>query len=248
MKDKVTVITGGASGLGAETAKCFAKEGSLIVIADLNTTAVNTTVAEIIGEGGNAIGVTANVTVAADMERLFQTCKDSYGRLDALFNAAGIAAEGNVVELQEKDWDRVMNVNVKGTFLSCKYAIPLMIESGGGSIINTGSITSFTGDSLSCVYPTSKSAILSLTRNTALQFAKQKVRVNTLCPGHCWTPLVADLYEKDEALKQTLLDKYPMGRFGRPEEIAKAALFLASDESSFMTGSELVIDGGFLAR
>ncbi|MBT4642891.1 MAG: glucose 1-dehydrogenase [Deltaproteobacteria bacterium] len=248
MKDKVTVITGGASGLGTEIAIYFAENGGTVVVADINSKAIDEVVATIKGKGGEAFGVTADVTVAKDMERLFNSCEEQYGRLDALFNGAGIAAVGNVVDLPEETWDRVMNVNLKGTFLACKYAIPLMIKSGGGAILNAGSVTTFSGDSLSCVYPASKSALLTFTKNTALQFVKQNIRANTICPGHCWTPIVAALYEKDQELKDKLLAKYPMGRFAQPREIAQAALFLLSDESSFVTGTELIVDGGFLAK
>ncbi|BHH83458.1 SDR family NAD(P)-dependent oxidoreductase [Desulforhopalus sp. 52FAK] len=248
MKDKVTVIIGGASGLGAEMAVYFAEHGSAIVVADINGESINTVVEKIIAAGGKAIGVVADVTKAEDMKRLYEKCEEEYGRLDALFNGAGIAPLGNVVEIEEEAWDRTIEINLKGTFLSCKYAIPLMIRTGGGAILNAGSVTTFSGDSLSCAYPASKSALLTFTKNIALTFAQEGIRANLICPGHTLTPMVRDLYDKDEALKAKLIAKYPMGRLAQPREIAQAALFMLSDEASFVTGTELVADGGFLAK
>ncbi len=248
MKDKVTVITGGASGLGAEFGIFFAEHGSAIVVADINKENIDKIVDQIKANGGDAIGVVADVTKADDMKRLYKTCEEKYGRLDALFNGAGIAPLGNVVEIEEEAWDRTIAINLKGTFLSCKYAIPLMIKSGGGAILNAGSVTTFSGDSLSCAYPASKSALRTFTKNIALSFVKDGIRANCICPGHTLTPMVKALYDKDEELKNKLLAKYPMGRLAEPREIAQAALFMLSDESSFVTGTELVVDGGFLAK
>lgn len=248
MKDKVTVIIGGASGLGAEFAAYFSEHGSSIVVADINQVNIDKVVDQIKAKGGDTIGVVADVTKAEDMKRLYDTCEKQYGRLDALFNGAGIAPLGNVVDISEEDWDRTIAINLKGTFLSCKYAIPLMVRSGGGAILNAGSVTTFSGDSLSCAYPASKSALLTLTKNIALSFVKDGIRANCICPGHTLTPMVRTLYDENQDLKDALLAKYPMGRLAEPREIAQAALFMLSDESSFVTGTELVVDGGFLAK
>ena len=248
MKDKITVIIGGASGLGEEFAAYFSQHGSSVIVADIDRKNIDRVVGKINAGGGDCIGVVADVTEAEDMKRLYHTCEQRYGRLDALFNGAGIAPLGNVVDITEEDWDRTIEINLKGTFLSCKYAIPLMIKSGGGAILNAGSITTFSGDSLSCAYPASKSALLTLTKNIALSFVKDGIRANCICPGHTLTPMVSALYDENLELKEALLAKYPMGRFAEPREIAQAALFMLSDESSFVTGTELVVDGGFLAK
>lgn len=248
MKDKVTVIIGGASGLGAEFAVFFAEHGSSIVVADINKDSIDIIVDKIKAAGGNALGVVADVTKADDMKRLYATCEEKFGRLDALFNGAGIAPLGNVVDIEEEAWDRTIEINLKGTFLSCKYAIPLMIKSGGGAILNAGSVTTFSGDSLSCAYPASKSALLTFTKNMALSYVKDGIRANCLCPGHTLTPMVRALYDDNKELKDALIAKYPMGRLAEPREIAQAALFMLSDESSFVTGTELIVDGGFLAK
>ena len=156
--------------------------------------------------------------------------------------------EGGVLDLSEEDWDAVINVNVKGTFLACKHAIPAMIAGGGGAIVNVGSIQSYSADSASLVYTASKAAILTLTRNIALRFADRGIRANTVCPGDCETPLVEALFERNEGMREEIAAKYPMGRLARPIDIANAVLFLVSDEAAFATGTELTIDGGFLAR
>lgn len=248
LKDKVTLITGGASGIGAETARVFAREGALLAIADVNSQAADEMVAEIKDSGGQSIAVEVDVTDSAQVAAAIAECVKAYGKLDILFNSAGIVIEGDVTDLAEDDWDKVMDVNVKGTFLMCKHAIPEMIRNGGGVIVNVGSIQSFSANSVSCVYTASKAAILTLTRNIAVKYADRNIRANTVCPGDCETPLMAALFEQNDGMRERITAKYPMGRMAQPADIANAVLFLASDEASFATGTELTIDGGFLAR
>lgn len=247
LTDKVAFITGGASGIGAETARVFVAEGARVVIADVDLEAAEAMVAELTSQGGQALAVEMDVTNAGQIEQAIATCLDAHGKLDILFNCAGIVIEGGVVDMSEEDWDKVMDVNVKGTFLTCKYAIPEMAKRGGGAIVNVGSIQSFSGDSVSAVYTASKAAILTLTRNIAIKHAHQNIRANTVCPGDCETPLIASLFDEHQGMRERLTAKYPMGRLAQPRDIANAVLFLASDEAAFANGTELVIDGGFLA-
>ena len=244
----MALITGGASGIGAETARVFAREGALLVIADINSQAAGEMVTEITGSGGQAVAAEIDVRNAAQAEAAIARCVEAYGKIDILFNSAGIVIEGDVVDLSEADWDKVMDVNVKGTFLMCKYAIPEMTKNGGGVIVNVGSIQSFSANSVSCVYTASKAAILTLTRNIAVKYADQNIRANTVCPGDCETPLMTALFAENQGMRERITAKYPMGRMAQPIDIANAVLFLASDEASFATGTELTIDGGFLAR
>ena len=244
--NKVSIVTGGGSGLGAATSRLLAKEGAKVLVADIRYAAAEETAKKISVAGGSAYPLKVDVTNADEVESMVMTAIKKFGKLDVMFNAAGMAGEGDVVELSESEWRRTMDINVTSIFLCLKYAIPKMIENGGGSIINAASIKNFTGDALSCVYPASKAAVVLLSRQTARKYASHNIRVNCVCPGHCETPMVLELYNTPEKMK-TLLAKYPMGRLGKPMEVANAVLFLASDESSFITGSEITIDGGYLA-
>jgi NAD(P)-dependent dehydrogenase (short-subunit alcohol dehydrogenase family) len=170
----------------------------------------------------------------------------AFGRLDILVNNAGVGTDGDVVQLPEEEWRRILDVNLTGVFLCCKFAIPQMKRSGGGSIVNIASIAARVGGSVSCVYPASKAGVVALSRNTALEFAAEGIRVNCVCPGHVDTALTYTL--KDPQVREALIGRYPLGRLGTAEEIAGAALFLASDEASFITGSELTVDGGYTAQ
>jgi len=246
LRKKVAIVTGGGSGLGAAASIRLAKEGAKVLVADIRHTAAEETAKKISVAGGSAYPFKADVTKADDVESMVMTVIKKFGKLNVMFNAAGMAGEGDVVELSESDWRRAMDINVTSIFLCLKYAIPKMIENGGGSIINAASIKSFTGDALSCVYPASKAAVVLLSRQTARKYAPQNIRVNCVCPGHCETPMVLELYNTPEKMR-TLLVKYSMDRLGQPMEVANAVLFLASDESSFITGSEITIDGGYLA-
>lgn len=244
---KVAFITGGASGIGAETARVFCREGAKVVIADCDAGAARNLVVELEGQGAAARAVEMDVTNSSQVERAIGECLETYDGLHVLFNGAGIVIEGGVVEMAEEDWDKVMAVNVKGTFQTCKFVIPEMAKRGGGAIINVGSIQSFSGNSVSAAYTASKSAILTLTRNIAVKHAHENIRANTVCPGDCETPLTEALFRENKGMRERLTAKYPLGRLAQPRDIANGALYLASDEASFTTGTELVIDGGFLA-
>jgi NAD(P)-dependent dehydrogenase (short-subunit alcohol dehydrogenase family) len=247
LHNKVAIVTGGGSGIGEATALLFAAEGAQVVVADIRLDAARATTAAITASGGTAVAVYADVTQANDVQAMIQTAVHTYGGLDILFNNAGIGVQGNAVELTEEMWDRVIALNLTGVFLGCKYAIPEMIKRGGGSIINTASIMGLVGGSLSVVYPATKGGVVLLTKNAALDYAQHNIRVNCVCPGHIETPLLQRLLD-NPAQREQLLRQYPMGRLGQAREIAQGVLFLASDEASFVTGSALVIDGGYTAR
>lgn len=247
LHNKVAIVTGGGSGIGAATALLFAAEGAQVVVADIRLDAAHATTATITASGGTATAVHADVTQADDVQAMIQTVVHTYGGLDILFNNAGIGVQGNAVELTEEMWDRVIALNLTGVFLGCKYAIPEMIKRGGGSIINTASIMGLVGGSLSAVYPATKGGVVLLTKNAALDYAQYNIRVNCVCPGHIETPLLQRLLD-NPAQREQLLRQYPMGRLGQAREIAQGVLFLASDEASFVTGSALVLDGGYTAR
>lgn len=254
LKGKVALITGAGRGIGRATAILFAKEGAKVAVVDINTRFGEETVEMIRKDGGEAIFIEADVSKAEDAKRMIETCVEKCGKLDVLFNNAGIVKGGksndNIEELTEKDWDRLMDVNVKGVFLGCKYAVPYMIKKGGGSIINAGSIAGVVARSGQLSYSTSKGAVVNMTRQLALDLAKYNIRVNATCPGFVSTALVESLIASEpnaEERRRTYESWHPLNRFATPEEIAYAALYLASDESSFVTGMTLLIDGGFTA-
>lgn len=249
LKDKVALITGAGSGIGYHTALIFAKEGASVVVVDINDEGANKTVSEIEKLGGNAIYVRADISKAADCERMVQVAEDEYGALHILFNNAGIshAQDDDAINTSEEVWDLTMQVNVKGVFLGCKYGIPALRRAGGGSIINTASFVASLGAATpQLAYTASKGAVLSMTRELATIHAREGIRVNALCPGPLRTELLMKYLNTDEK-KQRRLVHIPMGRFGEAEEIAYAVLFLASDESSFVTGTNFLVDGGITA-
>jgi NAD(P)-dependent dehydrogenase (short-subunit alcohol dehydrogenase family) len=246
LQDKVALITGGGSGIGYHTALLFAKEGAAVVVVDINDAAGQKTVQEIEAAGGKAVYVRADVSKAADAERMIKTAEDTFGALHILFNNAGIshADDDDATKTSEDVWDLTMQINVKGVFLGCKYGIPALRRAGGGSIINTASFVATLGAATpQLAYTASKGAVLSMTRELAAIHAREGIRVNALCPGPLRTELLMKYLNTDEK-KQRRLVHIPMGRFGEAQEIAFAALFLASDESSFMTGSNFLVDGG----
>ena len=246
LQGKVALVTGGGSGIGESTSILLGREKAKVAVADIQGESAEVTAEAINKAGGAAIALQTDVTQAADVEKMVKTTVKIYGKLDILINNAGMGATGDVVELSEADWQRVMDVNLKGIFLGCKYAIPEMIKAGGGSIINIASMWAFVGGSVSCVYPASKAGILALSKSTALKYAPFNIRVNWVCPGHVETPLATSL--KDPEFRKAVVKKYPLGRLGRPLDVAYAVRFLASDESSFITGTEIVIDGGYTAQ
>ena len=247
LQDKVTIITGGASGMGRVAARMFAAEGAKVVVADVTEDAARSVVDEVAAAGGQAIAVAADVSKEADAKRMVQESVRAYGRVDALYNNAGImpAADHSVIDTDVETWDRVMAVNLRGVFLGCKFAIPQMLEQGAGSIINIASFVALVGCSVpQDAYTASKGAVISLTRSLAVQFAGRGVRSNAICPGPVETPLLMDWLVKDEEAKKIRLARNPTGRFGKPEEIVSMAVYLASDESRWTNGAALVVDGG----
>jgi NAD(P)-dependent dehydrogenase (short-subunit alcohol dehydrogenase family) len=246
---KVALITGAGSGIGRQATLLFAREGASVVAVDVDEATAKETaslVAEDVAEAGRVLPFAANVARADDCEAMVGFAESSFGRLHVLFNNAGImrADDDDAVSTDEAVWDITMNVNAKGVFLGCKYGVPALRRAGGGSIINTASFVALMGAATPQIaYTASKGAVLSLTRELAVIHAREGIRVNALCPGPLRTELLMKVLDTDEK-KQRRLVHIPMGRFGEASEIAAAALFLASDESSFVTGTEFVVDGG----
>ena len=243
---KVALITGGASGMGRVASELFASEGAKVVLTDVNDDAGEEAAA---AAGNGAAYVHADVSKEEDAKRMIDTAVDRFGKLDVLYNNAGIMPgdDGSVHSTEKRVWDVVLDVNVKGVAFGCKFGIPAMLESGGGSIINVASFVAWMGAATSqTAYTASKGAVLSMTREIAVEYARKGIRCNALCPGPIETPLLMQLLS-DEEKKQRRFVHIPMGRLGRAEELAKAALFLASDDSSFMTGASLIVDGGVTA-
>jgi NAD(P)-dependent dehydrogenase (short-subunit alcohol dehydrogenase family) len=243
---KVALITGGGSGMGKVAAELFAAEGARVVLTDVNDEAGDAT-AIAIGEAARYVH--ADVANEEDAAGMVRETVGAFGRLDILYNNAGIMPldDGSITEADGAVWDAVLGVNVKGVAYGCKYGIPAMLESGGGSIINVASFVAWMGAATSqTAYTASKGAVLAMTREIAVEYARQGIRCNALCPGPIETPLLLALLS-DEAKKQRRFVHIPMGRLGRAEELAKAALFLASDDASFMTGASLIVDGGITA-
>jgi NAD(P)-dependent dehydrogenase (short-subunit alcohol dehydrogenase family) len=247
---KVALITGAASGIGRAAALLFAREGAAVAIADINQAAGLTVAEEIVQNGGRAIFQHADVTRAADCQRAVARTLREFGGIHVLFNNAGIMRRASVVELSEEDWDRVMTVNVTSVFLMSRRVIPIMAKAGGGSIINTASGWGLAGGPRAAVYCASKGAVVLLTKAMAVDHGPQKIRVNCICPGDTDTGMLRDEAQQLGAEEDAFLAesaRRPLGRIGRPEEIARAAIYLASDASSFVTGTALVVDGGGLA-
>ena len=242
IEGKVAVVTGGCSGIGLATVRRFAEEGAKVVIGDVDDSTGEQLAADI---GG--VYVHCDVSSKDDVDRLFATAKQRFGRLDIAFNNAGIspAEDDSILDTELDAWRRVQEVNLTSVYLCCKAALPYMLEQKSGSIINTASFVAVLGAATSQIsYSASKGGVLSMTRELGVQFARQGVRVNALCPGPVNTPLLQELFAKDAERAARRLVHVPMGRFGEPEEMANAVLFLASDESSFMTASTFLVDGG----
>lgn len=250
LQDKVALITGAGSGIGRETALLFAREGATgIVVVDINDEAGGQTVRLIEEQGGRAAYVHADVSRAADAEKMVRAAEETYGRLNVLFNNAGIShiRDDDAVNTEEEVWDLTMAINLKGVYLGCKYGIPALRRAGGGSIINTASFVALLGAATpQLAYTASKGGVLALSRELAVVHARENIRVNALCPGPLHTELLMK-YLDTEQKRQRRLVHIPMGRFGQAREIAQAALYLASDESSFVTGTAFTVDGGITA-
>jgi NAD(P)-dependent dehydrogenase (short-subunit alcohol dehydrogenase family) len=245
LADKVVIVTGGGSGLGRASAIAFAREGAQIAIADINEVGAVETVNIIKGFGGSAFSSKTDVSKAGDVEALVKETVRRFGRLTCAFNNAGIEGGAYLTgQYPEEEWDRVISINQKGVMLCMKYEIAEMLEQGRGTILNTSSGAGIRGLAYQSAYSTSKHAIIGLSRTTAVEYAKKGIRVNVLCPGFIDTGLTRIVLNKKPELEEKYKKLVPMGRFGREEEVAEAAVWLLSDASSFITGHALILDGG----
>ncbi|HKU58389.1 MAG TPA: glucose 1-dehydrogenase [Gaiellaceae bacterium] len=243
---KVCVITGAGGGMGREAALLFSAEGAQVCVADVNLGAAEQTA----GEARDAFAIQVDVANEDSVIAMMDATKEQYGAIDVLYNNAGISPndDGSILDTTIDAWDRVQDVNTKGVFLCCKHGIPHLLERGGGSVINVASFVAIVGAATSQIsYTASKGAVLSMTRELAVQFARQNVRVNALCPGPVETPLLLSIYGDDPAALDRRKIHWPTGRLAKPREIVNGALFLASDESSYVTGATFLVDGGLTA-
>jgi NAD(P)-dependent dehydrogenase (short-subunit alcohol dehydrogenase family) len=247
---KAAIVTGGTYGIGNAIAALFAGEGADVAMAGRGEVKGKAALEALRGAGGRVIFVKADVSKDVDVRRLVEETKEKFGRIDILVNNAGINPVGTVLDTTEETWDRIMAINLKGPFLCCKHVIPHMKEAGGGSIVNIGSINSLMASENEVAYDASKGGVLMFTKATALDFAREKIRVNCICPGAIDTPLLRAIFGESPdpgGMEAAMVKRYPLKRMGAPGDIAKAALFLASDDSSFMTGAAVAVDGGILA-
>jgi NAD(P)-dependent dehydrogenase (short-subunit alcohol dehydrogenase family) len=248
---KVALITGAGSGIGRASAVRFAAEGARVMVVDWKPDGARQTVAQIKAYGGDARFVLTDVSQEPDVQRMIAQTVDAYGRLDILFNNAAVQVFGTIPETSTSDWHKVLDVNLKGVYLGCKYAIPRMIAQGGGCVVNMSSTLGLVGDPLMPAYGATKGAILAMTKAMAQAHGRQNIRVNCICPGDVDTPIVQEYFDQQPdpaAARQQVAAHYALGRIARPEEIANVALFLASDDSSFLTGAAIVADGGLTSR
>ena len=253
LENKVALITGAATGIGLATAERFVQEGAAVVMGDTQAEFLKREATRLTAQGFRVIPLTMDVTRSSDAERTVGVASEAFGRLDILFANAGVGYVGAILETSDEDWDRVMDVNAKGVFLCCREAVRQMLvqKPPGGSIVITGSISSLTGIPGQAPYAPSKGAALQLARQLAVEYATKGIRVNCICPGTIDTPMLRramELSGDPDGFLKMLQDGHPMGRIGRSEEVAAAALFLASDEASFVTGAALSVDGGYTAR
>lgn len=246
---KVALVTGGGSGIGRAAARLFAREGSKVVVTDVSSPGGTETVRMIEEAGGRAVFVLTDVSEAWQVEALVEKVLKTFGRIDCAFNNAGIEQSlAPLADCPEDEWDRVIRTNLKGVWLSMKYEISRMIVQGGGAIVNTSSVAGLVGGPLNGAYVASKHAILGLTRAAALEYARAGIRINAVCPGMTRTPMIGMITGGDADVESMIVGLHPIGRAALPEEIAAAAVWLCSDEASFITGHALAVDGGFTAR
>jgi NAD(P)-dependent dehydrogenase (short-subunit alcohol dehydrogenase family) len=247
VKDKVALVTGAGAGIGKATAILLAREGARVGVCDLNSVTAGKTVTTIREGGGEAIPIEANVASEADCARMVSTMIEQWGRLDVLCNIAGIVLGGTLDQTSEADWNASINVNLRSIYVLSKYAIPEMKKSGGGSIVNMASVAGLMGVKNRAAYSASKGGVIALTKSMAIDYVQDNIRVNSVCPGTVDSPSLEqrlNALPDPEAARRDFIARQPMKRFGRPEEIAHAVLFLCSEESSFVTGTEIVVDGG----
>jgi NAD(P)-dependent dehydrogenase (short-subunit alcohol dehydrogenase family) len=251
LTQRVAIVTGGGSGIGRATAQLFAEEGATVVVVDWHKEVGEATAGAIRDLGLKAEFRYADVSKAEDVDAMVSTTVNKYRRLDILFNNAAVQIVSKLAETTEDQWDRIHSVNLKGVFLCCKYAVREIIQSGGGSIINMASILGFVGDPDLAAYCAAKGGVIALTKAAALSYGPEGVRVNCICPGDVETPLLKAYFDKDsnpQKLRGEVSSKYALRRVASPQEIAKVAVFLASDDSSFITGGTLVVDGGLTIK
>jgi NAD(P)-dependent dehydrogenase (short-subunit alcohol dehydrogenase family) len=246
LDDKICVITGAGGGMGREAALLFSEEGAQVCVADVNLEAAESTASE----ARDAFAIQVDVADEASVKAMMDATAERYGGIDVLYNNAGISPndDASVLDTSVEAWERVQAVNTKGVFLCCKHGIPYLQQRGGGSVINVASFVAILGAATSQIsYTASKGAVLSMTRELAVQFARENIRVNALCPGPVETPLLLSIFGDDPAALERRRTHWPMGRLAKPREIVNGALFLASDESSYVTGSTFLVDGGLTA-
>jgi NAD(P)-dependent dehydrogenase (short-subunit alcohol dehydrogenase family) len=246
LQDKVALVTGGGSGIGKACALAFAREGAKVVVSDIVAEGGNQTVQMIQKAGGEAIFVKADVSVPVEVETLVSRAIETYGQLDCAHNNAGIGGSSYTTEWDEEDWDRVIDVNLKGVWLCMKYELFYMVKRGCGAIVNTSSIAGMVASARSAAYTASKHGVVGLTRSAAAAYAKTGIRINAVCPGPVDTPLLEDFHRNPQKQAQ-YLEIIPFGRLGKPEEVAEAVVWLCSDAASYVTGHTMAVDGGFLA-
>lgn len=243
------MVTGGSSGIGRSTALAFAQEGAKVVVADVAVDRGEETVQMIKDSGGQAIFVKTDVTRADEVEALVEKAVEAYGHIDFAFNNAGIEGEvASMTTCTEENWEHVVNTNLKSVWLCMKYEIPQMLKQGGGAIVNTASVYGLVGGGPNPAYVSSKHGVVGLTKAAALECAQSGIRVNAVCPGVIYTPMVKRLMDTYPAMEQVAKDMHPMARLGTPEEIALAVVWLCSDAASFITGHPLAVDGGLVAQ
>ena len=249
LQDRVSLVTGAGSGIGRATALAFAREGSKVVVSDIHSEGGEETASLIKDLGGESLFIHADVARSDHVENLINTATARFGHLDCSFNNAGVSGGAGLLhEYSEDDWDKVININLKGVWLCMKYEIIQMLKQGNGSIVNTASIMGLVGGSRSPSYGASKHGVVGLTKNAAVQYAPSNIRVNAVCPGYVLTPMTEQGSLLDPGNAEQIISRHPLGRLGTPEEIAETVVWLASDAASFVTGHTMTVDGGYVAQ